>query len=59
MREDELRRDVRAVLKDRNGLLPTHNYQGGEIQDVADIVGDSLGLSMEATLEKMPQAGHD
>lgn len=44
----ELQREVRQWLKQRNAILLAHNYQPGEIQDVADFLGDSLGLSMTA-----------
>lgn len=41
-------RDVREWLSRRNAILLAHNYQPGEIQDVADLTGDSLGLSQAA-----------
>lgn len=41
-------REVREWLARRNAILLAHNYQPGEIQDVADLTGDSLGLSQEA-----------
>ncbi|MBW1916995.1 MAG: quinolinate synthase NadA [Deltaproteobacteria bacterium] len=40
--------EVRQWLAKRHGILLAHNYQPGEIQDIADLTGDSLGLSIEA-----------
>jgi len=45
---DALSRDILALKKKLNAVLLAHNYQVGEIQDVADYVGDSLGLSQQA-----------
>lgn len=44
----ELQARVRDLLKERDAILLAHNYQRGEIQDVADLNGDSLGLSIQA-----------
>jgi quinolinate synthase len=44
----ELQRRIRALAKDRNAVILAHNYERPEVQDVADFVGDSLGLSREA-----------
>ncbi|MBM4289238.1 MAG: quinolinate synthase NadA [Deltaproteobacteria bacterium] len=41
-------REVREWLAERQAILLAHNYQPGEIQDVADLTGDSLGLSQAA-----------
>ena len=48
MKLTEQQQEVRHWLKERRGILLAHNYQPGEIQEVADFVGDSLGLSMTA-----------
>ncbi len=39
---------VRRLLDARDAVLLAHNYQRGEVQDVADFVGDSLGLARQA-----------
>jgi len=48
---DEVRRlseEVRALAAERNAVILAHNYQVPEVQDVADRMGDSLGLSRAA-----------
>ena len=44
----ELQQQVRALAAERGAVILAHNYQLPEIQDVADYVGDSLGLSRRA-----------
>src|SRR5438046_4944419 len=43
-----LQREVRELAQQRNAVILAHNYQVPEVQDVADYVGDSLGLSRQA-----------
>jgi quinolinate synthase len=44
----ELSEEVRALAEQRNAVILAHNYQLPEVQDVADHLGDSLGLSRQA-----------
>jgi quinolinate synthase len=43
-----LQAEVRELARQRNAVILAHNYQVPEVQDVADFVGDSLGLSRQA-----------
>ncbi len=40
--------EIRELAKQRNAIILAHNYQVGDVQDIAHVVGDSLGLSLEA-----------
>ncbi|MDB4905360.1 MAG: nadA [Gemmatimonadetes bacterium] len=44
----ELQGEIRALARERNAVILAHNYERAEVQEVADFVGDSLGLSREA-----------
>ena len=48
MRKEEIQGRIRRLKKEREAVILAHNYQIGEVQDVADYVGDSLGLSQQA-----------
>jgi quinolinate synthase len=44
----ELVDQIRRLKRERNAVLLAHNYQRPEVQDIADVVGDSLGLAQAA-----------
>ncbi len=48
----ELQEEIKRLAKKRNAVILAHNYERAEVQDVADFVGDSLGLSREAAATK-------
>ncbi len=45
---DGLSAEVRALAAERDAVILAHNYQLPELQDLADFIGDSLGLSRQA-----------
>ncbi len=51
---EELKQEVRELAKARDAVILAHNYQVPEVQDVADYVGDSLGLSQQAAQVENP-----
>jgi quinolinate synthase len=44
----EVQAEIKTLARERNAVILAHNYERPEVQDVADFVGDSLGLSREA-----------
>jgi len=44
----KLQSQITRLARDRHAVILAHNYERAEVQDVADFVGDSLGLSREA-----------
>jgi quinolinate synthase len=49
---EKLQQEIRELARRRNAVVIAHNYQRPEVQDVADFVGDSLGLSRKAAQVK-------
>ena len=48
MDQEQLKQQIKQLAAERNALLMAHNYQRDEVQEIADVTGDSLALSMEA-----------
>jgi quinolinate synthase len=46
--DDKARERIARLKQERNAVILAHNYQRGEVQDIADFVGDSLELSQNA-----------
>ncbi|MBW1940298.1 MAG: quinolinate synthase NadA, partial [Deltaproteobacteria bacterium] len=44
-----MKEKIKDLLKKRNAIMLAHNYQPPEIQDIADLCGDSLELSIKAS----------
>jgi quinolinate synthase len=48
MIDHKLAEEIRDLAREKNAVILAHNYERPEVQDVADVVGDSLGLSRAA-----------
>ena len=48
LNKQEIVERINKLRKEKNAVILVHNYQLGEVQDIGDYVGDSLGLSIQA-----------
>ncbi|MCF0203146.1 MAG: quinolinate synthase NadA [Bacteroidaceae bacterium] len=44
----DLREEIRRMAKEKNAVIMAHYYTTGDIQDIADFIGDSLALAQQA-----------
>lgn len=47
-----LLREIAALKKERDAIFLVHNYQLEEVQEIADYLGDSLGLAQQAQVNR-------
>ena len=48
MNKSELISEINRLKKEKNAVIMAHYYQMGDIQDIADVIGDSLALAQWA-----------
>lgn len=46
---NNLQKDILKIKEDKNAIILAHNYQTGDIQEIADFIGDSLELCIKAS----------
>lgn len=54
MTDDELKEEIVRLKKEKNAVILAHYYQQGDIQDIADYIGDSLALAQIASRLEAP-----
>ena len=47
--ENDIKNKIKKIAKEKNAIILAHNYQPPKIQDIADLCGDSLELSIKAS----------
>ena len=47
-KDTDIKAEIRRMCKEKNAVIMAHYYTDGEIQDIADFVGDSLALAQQA-----------
>ncbi len=52
MNKAEIKDKITKLKRQRGAVILAHNYQVGDVQDIADYIGDSLGLSQQAAKVK-------
>jgi len=52
MNKAEIKDKISELKKEKDAVILAHNYQVGDVQDIADYIGDSLGLSQQAAKVK-------